>query len=177
MALGLLSRHGEMHGHQIRRWADVTGVGEWGGVSVGALYRELKLMEAEGLVKAVRTEQVGKRPARTVYAIAAEGTLELDTLRVQALRSTDPGSDPVGVALTFAFEGGDREEIRDLLTGRRARIAVFQRELALERERGVAAGYLGPAQAASMRRGELMLGAELAWHDEFDEVLEKLPPE
>ena len=73
MVLGTLARHGQQHGHQIRRIAEVTNVGEWGGVSVGALYRELRGMEAEGLVAAVRTEQVGRRPARTVYEITGEG--------------------------------------------------------------------------------------------------------
>jgi len=45
MALGILARSGPSHGHHIRRVADVTNVGEWGGVSVGALYRELRAME------------------------------------------------------------------------------------------------------------------------------------
>ena len=44
MALGTLARYGPQHGHQIRRLADLTNVGEWGGVSVGALYRELRAM-------------------------------------------------------------------------------------------------------------------------------------
>jgi DNA-binding PadR family transcriptional regulator len=56
-------------------------VGEWGGVSVGALYRELRAMDGEGLISAVRTEQAGRRPARTVYAITDEGRLELAMLR------------------------------------------------------------------------------------------------
>jgi len=47
--LGTLARHGQQHGHQIRRIAEITNVGEWGGVSVGALYRELRSMEGEGL--------------------------------------------------------------------------------------------------------------------------------
>ena len=41
-------------------------------MSVGALYRELRTMEGEGLVAATRTEKVGKRPERTVYAITPE---------------------------------------------------------------------------------------------------------
>ena len=41
MALGILARSGPSHGHHIRRVAELTDVGEWGGVSVGALYREL----------------------------------------------------------------------------------------------------------------------------------------
>ena len=85
MVLGTLARHGQQHGHQIRRIAEITNVGEWGGVSVGALYRELRGMEAEGLVSAVRTERVGRRPARTVYEISQEGYLELAMLRERAI--------------------------------------------------------------------------------------------
>src|SRR5579863_4840317 len=101
MVLGTLARHGPRHGHEIRRIAEVTNVGEWGGVSVGALYRELRTMEAEGLVEALRTEQVGRRPARTVYAITREGMLELAMLREQAIRNTQVPPDPLGVALSF----------------------------------------------------------------------------
>src|SRR5262250_994935 len=99
MALGTLARYGPQHGHQIRRLAEVTNVGEWGGVSVGALYRELRAMEREGLVERVRTEQVGRRPARTVYAVTGEGLLELGMLREQAIRSIHWWPDPLGVAL------------------------------------------------------------------------------
>jgi hypothetical protein len=53
---------------------------------VGALYRELRQMEGEGLVDAVRTEQVGRRPARTIYAITQEGWLR----RLTAKGHIDP---------------------------------------------------------------------------------------
>ena len=109
MALGMLAEHGPMHGHQIRRWAEATNVDEWGGVSVGALYRELRHMEAEGLIEALRTEQVGRRPARTVYAMSGDGELELRSLRAQALRATVSGADPVAVALSFALPRADRQ--------------------------------------------------------------------
>jgi DNA-binding PadR family transcriptional regulator len=74
MALGTLARYGPQHGHQIRRLAELTNVGEWGGVSVGALYRELRAMEREGLVEALRTEKVGRRPERTCTRSPATGT-------------------------------------------------------------------------------------------------------
>jgi len=176
MALGTLARYGPTHGHQIRRWAEVTNAGEWSGVSVGALYRELRSMEGEGLVQALRTEQVGRRPARTVYAITGEGHLELGSLRVQAIRSMDTGPDPLGVALTFAFEGADREEVRDLLRARRERCAIGAMEIEANRERGLAAGYLTPVEAAVMRRAVLRVEAEVAWHDDFDKLLATLPP-
>jgi DNA-binding PadR family transcriptional regulator len=176
MALGTLARNGPTHGHQIRRLAEVSNAGEWSGVSVGALYRELRLMEIEGLVEAIRTEQVGRRPARTVYAITADGELELGSLRVQAIRSMDTGPDALGVALTFAFEGADRDELRDLLRARRERLALGARELESARERGVAAGYLTPIESAVMRRVVLHAEADASWHDTFDELLAGLPP-
>ena len=172
MALGTLARYGPQHGHQIRRLADVTNVGEWGGVSVGALYRELRTMEREGLVERVRTEQVGRRPARTVYQITPDGRLELVALRDQAIRLAEFfGPDPLGVALSFAIDGMDREELRDALCRRRGRLAISAEELAAERERLLAKGYLSVFQAAIMLRGVMHIETEVRWHDELDALL------
>jgi DNA-binding PadR family transcriptional regulator len=177
MVLGTLARHGPRHGHEIRRIAEVTNVGEWGGVSVGALYRELRTMEGEGLVEAVRTEQVGRRPARTVYAITGEGRLELAMLREQAVRAIHWWPDPLGVALSFAESGTDRDELASWLRTRRETIALTAAQLADDRERMVAKGYLGPFQATVMYRGQLHAEAEVRWHDEFADILAGLPPD
>src|SRR5579859_7782720 len=134
MVLGVLARSGPSHGHHIRRLADVTNVGEWGGVSVGALYRELRTMEREGLVAATRTEKVGNRPERTVYAITPEGQLELTTLREQAIRPLTSGPDPLGVALLFAADGLDRDELRRILRTRRDMLAVKVAQVIADRE-------------------------------------------
>jgi DNA-binding PadR family transcriptional regulator len=171
MALGVLARSGPSHGHHIRRVADVTNVGEWGGVSVGALYRELRAMEREGLVQAARTEKVGNRPERTVYAITAEGQLELTTLREQAIRPLGSGPDPLGVALLFAADGMDPGELRRTLRARREMLAIGAREIAADREQLMAKGVLDLLAAAVMRRAVLGVEAEIAWHDELDAAL------
>ena len=171
MALGVLARSGPSHGHHIRRVADVTNVGEWGGVSVGALYRELRAMEREGLVEAMRTEKVGNRPERTVYAITAEGQLELTTLREQAIRPLGSGPDPLGVALLFAADGMDPEELRRTLRARREMLAIGVGEIAADREQLLANGFLDVLAAAVMRRAILTVEAEIAWHDELDATL------
>lgn len=176
MVLGTLARHGPRHGHEIRRTAEVTNVGEWGGVSVGALYRELRTMEAEGLVETVRTEKVGRRPARTVYAITSEGRLELAMLRERAVCSIHWGPDPLGVALTFGSAGADREELASWLRGRRELYAIAGSQLGAERQRLVAKGYLGPVEAATMYRAQLHAETEVRWHDEFAKILAELPP-
>jgi DNA-binding PadR family transcriptional regulator len=171
MALGVLARSGPSHGHHIRRVADVTNVGEWGGVSVGALYRELRAMEREGLVEAARTEKVGNRPERTVYAITAEGQLELTTLREQAIRPLGYGPDPLGVALLFAADGMDPEELRRNLRARREMLAIAAGQIAADREQLMAKGFLDTLSAAVMRRGIMTTEAEIAWHDELDAAL------
>jgi DNA-binding PadR family transcriptional regulator len=173
MALGILARNGPSHGHQIRRVADLTNVGEWGGVSVGALYRELRAMEREGLIEAARTERVGNRPERTVYAITAEGHLELTTLREQAIRPLGSGPDPLGVALLFAAEGIDPAELRRNLRTRREMLAIAVAQTAADREQLMAKGFIDMLAAAVMRRAILDTEAEIRWHDELDAALAK----
>lgn len=177
MVLATLARHGPRHGHEIRRLAEITNVGEWGGVSVGALYRELRTMEAEGLVDPVRTEQVGRRPARTIYAITAEGWVEFAILRERAIKSVRSGPDELGVALVFAGPGPDRAELAEWLAGRREACAIAAAALESERRRLVAKGYLEPFAAAVMYRSQLHAETEVRWHDEFAEILAGLPEE
>ena len=174
MVLGTLATHGPQHGHQIRLIAEVTNVGEWGGVSVGALYRELKLMAVEGLVTELRTEQVGRRPARTIYEITREGRMGLSSLRERAIKDVHPSPDPIGVALAFAGDGGDIEELTGWMRTRQDFLEVVLREQISERERLLSKGYLTPLQAASMRRGELTIRGELLWHEELSQVLAEL---
>ena len=165
LILGALDRHGPRHGHRIRRDAEQANVAAWGGVSVGALYRELRELDGEGLIEAMRTETEGNRPARTIYRISDEGKRELSILREQALAQPRPGPDAVAVALAFGGIG----ENGDALPLLRSRREVLQREvegIVAERERLVAEGILGAVDVAVFRRGELLRAAEIAWLDE-----------
>ncbi|HEX7981644.1 MAG TPA: PadR family transcriptional regulator [Gemmatimonadaceae bacterium] len=165
LLLGALDRHGPRHGHRIRRAAEQANVAAWGGVTVGALYREMKALDAEGLIAALRTETEGRRPARTIYEITPEGRRELAILREQALAEPKQAPDAVSVALAFGGVG-ERGVALPLL---RVRRDVLQREvegIAAERARLVAEGILGAVDAAVFRRGELLRAAEVAWIDE-----------
>jgi DNA-binding PadR family transcriptional regulator len=175
MVLGTLARYGPTHGHKIRRLAEISNVDEWCGVSVGALYRELRVMEGEGLVEAVRTEQVGRRPARTVYSITGEGRLELALLRHRALNEPSHGPDPVGVALSFSAQGADREELTGQLHARREHIAILAQQLRAKQENLEPKGYLDAFEAAVIRRAEMHAETEVRWHDEFAKILAGLP--
>jgi len=98
LLLGALDRHGPRHGHRIRRAAEQANVASWGGVTVGALYREMRALDEEGLIAAVRTETEGRRPARTIYEITPEGRRELAILREQAIAEPKQAPDAVAVA-------------------------------------------------------------------------------
>jgi DNA-binding PadR family transcriptional regulator len=174
MVLGLLASNGPRHGHQIRRDAEGTNVSTWGGVNVGALYRELRLMEEEGLVEPVRTEQVGRRPARTIYQITGEGQRELSILREQAIRGLHHAPDALSVALLFG-RVWDRRELIELLQARRQMIDSIRDGITTKRDYLQAKGYLTPLDVAVFRRSELRLDAELRWLEEFDSVLAQLP--
>lgn len=168
LVLGVLESNGPLHGHKVRREAETKNVERWGGVNVGSLYRELHRMESEELIEAVRSEQLGRRPARTVYAITDEGRRELSRLRTEAFRSEEGSLDPVGVALLF---GGpiDAAELASQLGFRRQLLRAHLR--ALEEERHRFTPGLTMAAIAVYRRGELRLAAELAWHDELESIL------
>jgi DNA-binding PadR family transcriptional regulator len=171
LALGLLADQGPMHGHRIRREAEEKNVEAWGGLSVGALYRELHAMARDGLIVEERAEQEGRRPARTVYRITDEGRRELEILRERAMEQVHHHPDPVGVALLFGGRGEDRQALGDHLRFRRQTLALRLEALRAERQRLVARGSLDRRALAVFRRNELFLEAELIWHDECDAEL------
>jgi DNA-binding PadR family transcriptional regulator len=175
MILGQLTERGPMHGHQIRRAAELANAEVWGGITGGALYAELRKLDGEGLIEAVREEKVGRRPARTVYQVTAEGRLELIVQRDAALEVIFGSADPVSVVLLFAA-GPDAGELAERLAARRRRVAAQLEAMAAERVRLTGQGVLSPLAVATFRRGELRLEAELRWHDEFEHQLAAGPP-
>jgi hypothetical protein len=122
------------------------------------------------LIEAIREEQVGRRPARTVYQITEEGRLELVVQRDAALEVVFGSADPLSVVLLFAA-GTDPAELSERLAARRRRIEAQLEATAAERERLTGQGVLPPLAVAAFRRGELRLEAELRWHEEFGRQL------
>ena len=179
LILGLLAERGPRHGHQLRRDAELAEVDRWAGVGVGSLHRELRGLEAEDLIEAVRTERVGRRPERTIYCLTDEGRRELSVLRQQAASQLDSAPDPLSVVLVFAGTD-DPAELAALLAQRKQALRAKAAELALARARGEEKGYLlpsvSPLQAASFRRAEIRIAAELAWHEECEELLGSAQP-
>ena len=169
LILGLLAG-GPLHGHQIRRAAEQSGIEQWGGVKVGALYGMLHRLETEGLIEPVRTEQEGRRPQRTVYAITPDGHTELAIHRDRALTQPVLHSTTVEAALKWPA-GLDRNALQERLSRRREGFADALTDLVASRELYLREGKLPAAAIAGYRRTQLHLEAELAWHDELEAML------
>ncbi len=150
-----------MYGHQLRRDARMDRAGQWSDVRPGSLYGALHRLAAEGLIEPVRTEQSGNLPARTVYAITAEGHRELRALRGEALAEVGPRPDPVDLALAMS---SDLDE--DVLRGYvQDRIGVLTAQAAQVEHHAV---RVWPDQTVAddlvMEHARLRIEAELAWH-------------
>ncbi len=157
-----------MHGHQIRREAQVDRTELWADIKPGSLYGALHRMAAEGLIAPVKTEQQGNLPARTIYEITEQGRAELETHRDEALRRTKLPNDPVDLALQY-LDDLTPESVRTALTNRRQAYAAQISEW--QRLRQQADPHLNDIERLGFRHQILRLEAEIAWHDEVLAVL------
>ena len=169
--LGALARGGPMHGHQIRRAAQVDRTELWSDVKPGSLYGALHRMQVEGVIEAVRTEQEGNRPARTIYALTSAGAAELIDHRDEALRDTKLRHDPVDLALQNVIDLGE-DALRAIIVARRKALAE-QSRLVARAPRAGGAAHRG-LEWTTFRHTELRLRTELAWHNELLDQLPKL---
>jgi DNA-binding PadR family transcriptional regulator len=169
LVLGLLAVRGPMHGHQLRRVAEMINIERWGDVKVGALYGAIHRLEAEDLIHPIRSEREGRFPARTIYAVTDEGRKELAILRSKALQEARLAPDPFDVALTFV--DAPLEEVEPLLAQRRGALAAQLQDLVLERERLEGLGHLTRLNYLVFRHGEARLRAELEYLDELAPLL------
>jgi DNA-binding PadR family transcriptional regulator len=169
--LGVLDRLGPMHGHQIRREAQIDRTELWTEIKVGSLYAALHRLETEGLVEAVRTEQEGNLPVRTIYAITPEGLRELRVLREEALRAVRLAADPFDLALQYSTELDD-EILGTMLEDRRHHLEGELRtaEHLLEQARP----HINDIEHMIMRHRNARIETELRWHDTLIEELPKL---
>jgi DNA-binding PadR family transcriptional regulator len=168
-ALGMLARNGPMHGHQIRRQAELERAEFWGKVKVSSLYAALHRMEEEGLIEAVEQTRSGRFPARTVYAITQEGWRELVVLRDLCFRDTSIDPDPFDLALSFS-DDVEEQYLRSVIEERLASLRALAESM--ERQEQQVRQYLTPFNLAVFSHYKLRVAAEVRWHQEF---LEQLP--
>lgn len=170
--LGALSRGGPMHGHQIRRAAQVDRTELWADVKPGSLYGALHRMAVDGVIEAVRTEREGNLPERTVYAVTEAGRAELAKLRLAVLQDARLRTDPIDLALACADDmPGD--ELRSVVETRRAAVAEDLEEWRTLREH--AAPHLTGLEPLGFDHTIMRLETELAWLDRLLDELGRRP--
>ena len=167
--LGTLER-GPAHGHEIRRLAERIDVENWSDAPVGSIYNAIRRLEAEELIEPIRSEQEGRRPPRTVYAITPSGRTELAALRDRMLHEISLGNDPFDVALWVSADV-PVEDLEAAIERRSASLRELRDRLEHERNRLTAAGYLPVVGQLLFRHGEIRVDAELQWHEELRDEL------
>ena len=172
--LGALAKHGPMYGHQLRRDARIDRTDMWSEVQPGSLYGALHRLAAEGLIEALRTEQDGQLPARTVYGITAEGRRELRVLRAEALQEIRVLPDPVDLALAMSGDLGE-ETLRGYLDDRVRGLSARASQLDHQRER------TWPDQTVAddlvIEHARMRVQVEIDWHQLVLDRLGKLTAE
>ncbi|GAA3588280.1 PadR family transcriptional regulator [Nonomuraea rosea] len=169
--LGELARRGPMHGHQIRRAAQLDHLDLWTDVKPGSLYGALQRMAAEGLVRPLRTERQGGRPPRTIYEITTEGRHELEIHRSTALRDTRMLPNPIDLALLHVQDMPE-ESVGAALRDRRASLSHQHQSMLHLRDE--ADPYLTAMERVIFDHTLRRLQLELDWHDELLGQLPKL---
>jgi DNA-binding PadR family transcriptional regulator len=80
MILGVVRWMQPVHGYDVRRELLSWSADKWANLQPGSIYHALRKLTEEGQLRAVATEQVGARPARTKYEITAKGEAEFQNL-------------------------------------------------------------------------------------------------
>ncbi len=124
LILGVLQFKSPAHGYEIRRELESWRAEQWAHIAYGSIYFALNKMAAEGLLETAGTDQVGNRPARTLYTITDAGKQEFQRLLRDYWWDRKPFIDPFQVALTF-MNKMPREELLRALRFRRDHLRAF----------------------------------------------------
>lgn len=157
--LGLLARK-ERHGYEISSTAKSWGVNGWAGFGPGSLYHALAALEKSGDIVQRRTEQQGRYPVRSIYAITRQGRDTVGRLLVQA--SQDAGfEDPIDLVLGFLpiLPPQDRRQLLEL----RINSLVAAREEIERQARRLGEAGVDPWTLASLDRRILVGQAQIQW--------------
>ncbi|MBG0561633.1 PadR family transcriptional regulator [Actinoplanes sp. NEAU-A11] len=101
MILGLVQWMQPVHGYDVRRELLSWSADKWANIQPGSVYHALRKLADEQLLRAVATEQVGARPARTTYEITEKGAAEFQSLLRTYWWNLTATTDPFMAAFSF----------------------------------------------------------------------------
>ncbi|MEU8296657.1 PadR family transcriptional regulator [Micromonospora sp. NPDC048909] len=123
MILGLVKWMQPVHGYDVRRELLSWNADKWANVQPGSIYHALRKLTEEGLLRAVATEQVGGRPARTTYEVTPKGDDEFETLLRGLWWKVHEVPDPFTAAFSF-LPAMPREEAAAALRNRATQLGA-----------------------------------------------------
>ncbi|MFG2053624.1 PadR family transcriptional regulator [Micromonospora sp. NPDC048930] len=171
MILGLVRWMQPVHGYDVRRELLSWSADRWANVQPGSIYHALRKLTDEGLLRAVSTEQVGARPARTSYAVTAKGEEEFETLLRAQWWQLHETPDPFVAAFSF-LPAMPREEAAAALRNRanliRAGIESMRASLESDWIRNRKPVHVGWMFELWLARAE----ADMAWCERVAERIE-----
>ena len=170
LILGVLKRQ-PLHGYEVRHQLELWNAEQWANVAYGSIYFALKKMAEEGLVEEVGTDQMGNRPARTVYAITEDGQKKFIELLRDYWWEYKPMIDPFQVALTFMNHLPPEEvlaALRHRADGLRAFLATFDQALTEKMSHGTPRHIARNLHLAAMHAE-----TELRWIEETIGMVER----
>ncbi len=163
-----------MHGHQIRRAAQVDRTDLWTDFKAGSIYAALPRMAADGTVTVSHSEKVGNRPERTVYAITDAGRAELSAVRDAALTWAGLRPDVVDLGLQNAHDLSVAE-LRRIFESRIT--AITAQSIVWQNQWDAATPHISAREALGFGHTNLRLEAEAAWCRQVLELLEAESPD
>ena len=148
------------YGYEIKKALSDEATGFWFSLDDASIYSALRTLTKHGHTKQLGTEQEGRRPQRTRYAITSSGRRYYRSLLVDALATPSLPVAPVDVAL--AARGDlDPTAVSEAL----ARRATSLDELAT----GIEAARLSTPSPAIASRNLALVDAERAWLAALDQ--------
>ncbi len=97
--LGLLAER-DMHGYDLDREMELSGLRRWMPVSKVAVYKALARLEKSGCLDS-RADRAGNMPERVVYSLTEQGRQRLRDLIYDLLASDEPLNSRTSLALYF----------------------------------------------------------------------------
>ncbi|HZN75599.1 MAG TPA: PadR family transcriptional regulator [Micromonosporaceae bacterium] len=178
LILGLVRLTQPVHGYDVRRELLSWNADEWANVAPGSIYHALKKLTEEGLLREAGTEQVGARPARTMYEITDKGEMVFQELLREFWWEYRQPVDPFLAAFSFLPALPRREAAAALRTRAqqlRSQIAYLTSGL----EEGWVDRDRPPHVAEVFRLGIVRMEAEAQWCDRVADRVEakELPTE
>jgi DNA-binding PadR family transcriptional regulator len=160
LILGLVRWLEPVHGYQVRRELVSWNVEDWASVAPGSIYHGLRKMTEEGLLQEVGSEQVGGRPARTMYRTTFAGQEEFQRLLRKYWWELHQPADPFLAAMSFLPALSRREAVLAL----RNRVGVLRGHV----DQAVTGqqGWIAEKPVHVSWLGELMVArveVEIAW--------------